>query len=124
MSADNSKTLGAGGWQAGMLVVVSRRGVGRGGAMRGYPRVSAGSPGLAGGVEGGLDDSVGVDAVVAVDVVQGAGLAEGCYAEGHRRDLVDRREESQRVGVAVEDGDHRGGALGRKGGVQDPRGAG
>jgi hypothetical protein len=63
-------------------------------------------------VERGGDDAVGVEAVVAVDAVEVAGLAECGDAEVDRGARGDRGEEREGVGVAVEDGDQGRSAAG------------
>src|SRR5689334_2517959 len=75
----------------------------------------------AGEVEAGADDAVGVDSVVAVDVLDRARLAEPGHAEGDAGHLVDGGQERERVRVPVQDGDQRGGAGSGEHLVQDPR---
>nr|WP_306511316.1 redoxin domain-containing protein [Streptomyces sp. HG99] len=58
--------------------------------------------------------------LVAVHVVEGAGLAEAADAERGDRHVVDRGEEGGRVRVAVEQGHQRGGPVGGEDLVQEP----
>ena len=83
------------------------------GVMRTYTRTSS----LA-----RAQDRVGVEAVVAVEVGDVAGLAEGGDAERRHGVAVDGAEPREREGVAVEDGDEAGGArhIGEK--LRDVRG--
>src|ERR1019366_6748276 len=91
----------------------------RPGAARATPGVFTRPP-LLGEVEGGTDDALGVDAVVAVDVVDRPELAELGDAERGVRHLVDCAEESQGVRGPREDGHHRRRAGGGEGMVEDP----
>lgn len=75
-------------------------------------------------VEGGAQDAVGVNAVVAVDVVEGAGLAESGDAECGVADAVDSGKECEGMRVAVEDCEERGGAVGGEELIEDPGFAG
>lgn len=75
-------------------------------------------------VERGAHDAVGVDAVIAVDVVERADLPELADAEGGAAHLVDSGEECECVGAAVQDGDHRGRPVGGEELVEDPARAG
>ena len=65
---------------------------------------------------GGADDGFGVDAVVAVEIGDGAGLAEVLDAERADAMAVNAAEPSERRGMAVEDGDES--AIRRHGGEQ------
>src|SRR5438132_715275 len=60
-------------------------------------------------VQGGADDAVGVDAVIAVEVLDRPGLAELRHAQRGVRHLVDGGQERQRVRVPVQDRDQRRG---------------
>ena len=55
----------------------------------------------AGEVEAGPDDAVGIDAVVAVDVLDRPGLAEAGHAESDAGHLVDGGQEREGVRVSV-----------------------
>src|SRR5450759_1691726 len=73
-----------------------------------------------GQIEGGADDGIGVDAVVAVEVLDRAGLAELRHPQRRVRHTVDGGQEGQRVRVPVQDGDQRGGAVRRERLTEDP----
>src|SRR4051794_41738308 len=66
------------------------------------------------------DDRVRVDADVAAEAVDVARLAEVADAERGDRHAPDRREEAQRVRVAVEHGHDRRRAVPRGGTVEGP----
>jgi hypothetical protein len=68
----------------------------------------------------GAHDAVGVDPVLAVDLVEVPGLPERRGAEVGGSHVVDPGEEGQRVRVPVEHGDNRRGTVGRKGGLEHP----
>src|SRR5215813_13980570 len=74
-----------------------------------------------GQVQGGADDAVGVDAVVAVQIPDRPGLAELGHAQRGVRYTVDGGQERQRVRVTVQDGDQRGGAGRGERLLEDPR---
>ena len=70
-------------------------------------------------VERGGDLRVGADAVEAIQLLQGAGLAELGHAEVDAAHPPHGREERERVRVAVQGGDHRGRAVGGEELVED-----
>ena len=72
-------------------------------------------------VNGGTHDRVSVDAEMAVEVLDVAGLAEIVNAEARDRRTANRGEKAQRVWVSVHDGDDRRRPVVRKQDIEDPR---
>ena len=87
---------------------------------RAHGERAAGAARLGDQVQGGADDAVGVDAVVAVQVLDRPGLAELRHAQRGVRHPVDGGQERQRVRVPVQDGDQRRGAGRGERLVEDP----
>ena len=77
---------------------------------------------IAGGlqeVDRGADDGVGVDTEVTVKILDVAGLPEVADAQAGDRGAADRRQETQRVRMAVEHGNDRRGSVGGEQLVED-----